>query len=86
MEDVAGLEAEAAVAGRQFLAAAERLETVRVLADAQSLYLHVFVEPGLAEEATLPRRAWWIAGVSGVGLALWGVAVGLFGLVRNHIA
>jgi capsular polysaccharide transport system permease protein len=86
MQDVAALEAEAAVAGRQFLAAAERLEVVRVLADAQSLYLYVFVAPALADEATLPQRGWWIAGALGVGLALWGAATGLFGLVRNHIA
>jgi capsular polysaccharide transport system permease protein len=86
MEDVAALEAEAAVADRQFIAAAERLETVRALADAQSLYLHVFVAPGVADEATLPKRGWWIAGTLILGLALWGGATGLFGLVRNHIA
>jgi len=86
MESLSAHEVERAVAQRQFLAASEQLEASRAASEAQMLYLQVFVLPAAPEEAALPRRGWWIAGTLGIGLALWGVAVGGFSLVRNHLA
>ncbi|MEO0623203.1 MAG: hypothetical protein AAFU49_05155 [Pseudomonadota bacterium] len=80
------IEVEQEIAERQFLSAARKLEQVRQVSEARMLYLDVFVEPTLPEEATEPRRAFWIAAWTVLGLAVWGALTGLFALMRNHMA
>jgi capsular polysaccharide transport system permease protein len=80
----AGIERE--FAARSFLAAGAQLERARHAAEAQSLYLDVFAPPALAEDATHPRRGWWLVGIVATSLALWATLRGLFLLARNHMA
>lgn len=86
LERFSTAEVEREAAQRSFLAAATQLERARIVADAQSLYLDVFSPPVLAEEATYPKRAWWLGGILAGTLALWGLARALFMLIRNHMA
>lgn len=80
------IEVEQEIAERQFLAAAAKLEEVRQVSEARMMYLDVFVEPALPEEPTYPHRGLWFAIWSGVCLIFWGVASGLFAIMRNHMA
>lgn len=79
-------EMEREVARRSFLTAASQLERARQARDARSLYLEVFAPPQRPDEAVLPHRALWVGVTLACALALWAMARGLFGLVRNHMA
>lgn len=86
LERFSTAEVEREAAQRSFLAAATQLERARLVAEAQTLYLDVFSPPALAEDATYPKRRWWLGGILAGTLALWGVARALFLLIRNHMA
>lgn len=80
------IEVEQDLAERQFLAAARKLEQVRQVSEARMIYLDVFVEPTLPEEATEPRRAMWVAIWLAGCLLAWGALCGGVALMRNHMA
>ncbi|MGF1446562.1 MAG: hypothetical protein ACFBRM_10225 [Pikeienuella sp.] len=86
MADFSQIEIARETAERQFLAAARTLEETRHAAEARMIYLDVFVPPERPEEATYPRRWRSLALILGACLAAWGVAFGLFSLVRRHMA
>lgn len=59
-------------------------EKARAESDAQQLYLVTFVEPGLAETASYPRRGGDVAVVFVCCLALWSIVSLLVAAVRDH--
>lgn len=86
MARFSAIEVEQELAERQFLAAARKLEQVRQVSESRMIYLDVFVEPTLPEDAVEPRRGFWFGVWVVAGLIAWGAVCGGFALMRNHMA
>ena len=79
------LELERQIAERLYGSAFASLEKARLVAEGKRMYLNVFVQPGLPEEARFPKRALNTALIFMGALAAWLALVGGATLVRNHM-
>jgi capsular polysaccharide transport system permease protein len=64
--------------------AADGLERARLRAEAQTIYLNVFVPPGIPQEATYPERVASSVLIALGLLVLWGIGALTAALVEDH--
>ena len=80
------LELDNQVAERRYAAAVAALESARLSAERQRVYVNTFVEASLPQEPTGPPRFWYaLAGIAGPFFA-WAGMTGLVAFLRNRFA
>lgn len=60
------------------------LERARITAEAQSVYLTVFVQPGLPEDSIYPKRIQFTLLLMGTFLVAWGIGALIWASVEDH--
>jgi capsular polysaccharide transport system permease protein len=60
------------------------LERARIAAEAQSVYLSVFVKPGVPEDSTYPKRIEFSILLVGLFLMAWSIAALIWASVQDH--
>lgn len=60
------------------------LERARITAEAQSVYLTVFVKPSMPEDSTYPRRLPFTILLTGTFLVVWGIGALIWASVEDH--
>ncbi|PPD14889.1 MAG: lipopolysaccharide biosynthesis protein [Methylobacterium sp.] len=86
MTRFAVLDMERQIAERIYAGSVSTLEVARITAERKRMYLNTFVLPSLPQEAQYPRRILFSLAVIVGLLVVWGVIIGLAGVVRNHMA
>lgn len=86
MTRFAVLDMERQIAERIYAGSVSTLEVARITAERKRMYLNTFVLPSLPQEAQYPRRILFSLAVIVGLLVVWGVIIGLAGVIRNHMA
>jgi capsular polysaccharide transport system permease protein len=86
MTKFAELDLERQTAERLYAGSVAALELARISAERRMMYLNTFVHPAKPQEARYPKRILYPALVTVCALALWGVLLGLAGMVRDNMA
>jgi capsular polysaccharide transport system permease protein len=71
-------------AGKLYELAADGLERARLRAEAQAIYINVFVPPALPQEAQYPERATSSTLIAVVLLIIWGIVALTGAIVEDH--
>jgi capsular polysaccharide transport system permease protein len=80
------LELERRIAEKEYASAAAALSRARATAERKLVYLQVFEQPSLPQEARYPKRTLSILAICACSFLLWAMTLGLASLARNHMA
>ena len=73
------------VAEKQYSSALTALESARITAERQRLYLNAFVAPTLPQEVSRPARFWYSLASVAAFFAVWAMLLGLWTLLRERV-
>jgi capsular polysaccharide transport system permease protein len=86
MTKFAELDLERQIAERLYAGAVASLELARLTAEHKMMYINIFVQPVIPEEAQYPKRLLYPCLIFIGLLSLWGISCGLAATIRNHMA